>query len=117
MIRLPKTAGIYLLQSGGYVGAFRQEYFDSACEIYENVEITPFAFRVHTHKLGLVNSGYVVKLSSNFTQQKWVEIGRRSPHLPQIFLPIKNHIVVKTGDILAARCTMNNTRNYTVFVG
>ena len=33
-----------------------QSYQDGACEIGENVELHPFAFLMHTHSLGQVQS-------------------------------------------------------------
>lgn len=76
----------------------------------------PFAFRTHAHKLGLVNSGYVVKHNQNGAQD-WIEIGRRSPQLPQMFYPATNKMQVKKGDILVGRCTMKNFVERTVYVG
>ena len=83
----------------------------------ENIDIHPFAYRTHAHKLGIVNSGYVVKTNARTGQQEWTEIGRRSPQLPQMFFPASNKITVNKGDILAARCTMKNFRDHTVRIG
>ena len=80
----------------------------------------PFAYRTHTHKLGLVNTGYVVKTNpSNPNDETWTELGRRSPQLPQMFFPVQDadKITVNKGDVLAARCTMRNTKDHTVYVG
>jgi peptidylglycine monooxygenase len=83
----------------------------------ENVEVHPFAYRTHTHKLGVVNSGYVVKTDERTGQQTWTEIGRRSPQLPQMFFPVSSQVAINKGDVLAARCTMKNFRDHTVHVG
>jgi peptidylglycine monooxygenase len=93
------------------------EYFEAACEMQENVEVHPFAYRTHTHKLGVVNSGYVVKTDESTGRQEWIEIGRRSPQLPQMFFPASNKVTINKGDVLAARCTMKNFRDHTVRVG
>jgi len=77
----------------------------------------PFAFRTHAHKLGVVNSGYVIKTDPETGEQSWEEIGRRSPQLPQMFYPATNKIEAKKGDILAARCTMNNNLDHRVSIG
>ncbi|CAF1362695.1 unnamed protein product, partial [Didymodactylos carnosus] len=69
----------------------------------------------HTHKLGLVNSGYRVR--GDYKDQVWTEIGRRSPQLPQMFYPINNSITLEKGDYVAAACTMRNIRSKTVRVG
>lgn len=81
----------------------------------EDVEIHPFAYRTHAHKLALVNSGYLV--TKNEGKSKWTEIGRRSPQLPQMFFPVSNEIVAKKGDVIAARCTMHNFRDHEVSIG
>ena len=68
--------------------------------------------------MGLVNSGYVVKTDPLTSEQEWIEIGRRSPQLPQMFFPATNkNVKINKGDILAARCTMFNFENKTVSVG
>uniref|UniRef100_A0A6Q2YYF8 Peptidylglycine alpha-amidating monooxygenase n=1 Tax=Esox lucius TaxID=8010 RepID=A0A6Q2YYF8_ESOLU len=70
---------------------------DIACT-YDSYPIYPFAFRTHTHKLGLVVSGYRIR------DGKWTLIGRQTPQLPQAFYPATKGIDVKYGDALAARC-------------
>ena len=83
----------------------------------EDLTIYPFAYRTHAHKLGIVNSGYVVKTSSDQPEEEtWQEIGRRSPQLPQMFFPVTD-LQVNKGDILAARCTMRNTQDHVVKIG
>lgn len=113
---LSKQAGVYLMGTGGHIKPKVTEKFEAACEIGEDVEMHPFAYRTHAHKLALVNSGYLVK-NDEKGQQTWTEIGRRSPQLPQMFYPASNDVVVRKGDILAARCTMYNFRDNTVYIG
>lgn len=112
-------AGVYFLVTGGYVNANSKQNFESACEMTEDVEIVPFAYRTHTHKLGKVNSGYLVRNDPivGDKDQTWKEIGRRSPQLPQMFYPVSNKMTIGKGDILAARCTIENTRNHDVRIG
>ncbi len=84
----------------------------------ENVEIIPFAYRTHAHKLGVVNSGYVIKTDPITQEQEWIELGRRSPQLPQMFYPVTNQgIQINKGDVLAARCTMYNFKDHKVSIG
>ena len=85
----------------------------------EDLVMHPFAYRTHAHKLGIVNTGYVVKQeNANDAEETWTEIGRRSPQLPQMFYPATHsEVVVKKGDVLAARCTMRNTRDHIVSIG
>lgn len=58
---------------------FNLEYFDSACMMKEPMTIHPFAFRTHTHKLGIVVSGY--RIDAN---DQWHLIGKGNPQLPQV---------------------------------
>lgn len=83
----------------------------------EEVVLHPFAFRTHAHKLGIINSGYVVKKDKSTGKQQWTEIGRRSPQLPQMFFPAVQKVEVNKGDVLVARCTMKNFRDHTVYIG
>lgn len=112
-------AGVYLLVTAGHIRANSIENFESACEMQEETSIIPFAYRTHTHKLGQVNSGYVVRNDPivGDEHQTWTEIGRHSPQLPQMFYPVTNNITIHKGDVLAARCTMENTRDHDVYVG
>ena len=93
------------------------ETFEAACQIKENVEMHPFAYRTHAHKLGVVNSGYLVTNGPGKQDQQWTEIGRRSPQLPQMFVPATNDVTVRRGDVLAARCTMFNFVDHDVKIG
>ncbi|XP_073534025.1 peptidyl-glycine alpha-amidating monooxygenase isoform X4 [Phyllobates terribilis] len=97
--RQPLIAGIYLLMSMDTVipPGEKAVYSDIACA-YEKPTMHPFAYRVHTHQLGQVVSGYRIR------NGKWSLIGRQSPQLPQAFYPVEDPIDVRPGDILAARC-------------
>jgi len=45
-------------------------------------------------------------------------IGERSPQLPQLFEPVKNtSLVIKQGDVLGSRCTINNNENHAIQMG
>lgn len=111
-----KRAGVLLLGTGGVIRRNSVEHMETSCMIRENVVMHPFAFRTHTHKLGTAVSGW--KIDSN---ENWILIGRHDPQKPQMFYPIesdpKNELTVAEGDIMAARCTMNNTRNHDVYIG
>ena len=85
--------------------------------ITESVTLHPFAFRTHTHKLGTAVSGWKIDSNGN-----WILVGRHDPQKPQMFYPIENDpsldpLTVTRGDIMAARCTMNNTRSHDVYIG
>ncbi|MEE6459900.1 hypothetical protein FKM82_000764 [Ascaphus truei] len=95
----PLIAGIYLMMSVDTVIPPGENAVDSdiAC-IYRRPTMHPFGYRVHTHRLGQVVSGYRIR------NGKWKLIGRQSPQLPQAFYPVEHPLDVSYGDILAARC-------------
>ncbi|XP_033125194.1 probable peptidylglycine alpha-hydroxylating monooxygenase 1 [Anneissia japonica] len=105
------SAAVYLLGSGGYIPGHSEVYMESACSYDHSQVLHPFAYRVHTHKLGRVVSGYRIR------NQQWEEIGRRDPQKPEMFYPITKNMTVERGDILAARCTMVNDMDKTVYTG
>nr|XP_060484193.1 peptidyl-glycine alpha-amidating monooxygenase-like [Panthera onca] len=70
---------------------------DISCH-YKKYPMHVFAYRVHTHHLGKVVSGYRVR------NGQWTLIGRQSPQLPQAFYPVEHPVDVSFGDLLAARC-------------
>lgn len=51
--RQPKAAGVYLLGTAGAINPKSTEFMESACAMDENKVIHPFAFRTHTHSLGI----------------------------------------------------------------
>ncbi|KAJ2940619.1 hypothetical protein O0L34_g14725 [Tuta absoluta] len=112
---MPRQAGIILLGTGGVIAKKSVVHMETACAINEDKVIHPFAFRTHTHALGTVVSGYVVRKHEN--GDEWQLIGRKNPQLPQMFYPVENDAPIYKGDILAARCTMNNTNGYPVKIG
>uniref|UniRef100_A0A2K5S125 Peptidylglycine alpha-amidating monooxygenase n=1 Tax=Cebus imitator TaxID=2715852 RepID=A0A2K5S125_CEBIM len=95
----PLIAGMYLLMSVDTVIPAGEKVVNSdiSCH-YKNYPMHVFAYRVHTHHLGKVVSGYRVR------NGQWTLIGRQSPQLPQAFYPVENPVDVSFGDILAARC-------------
>jgi len=113
--KMPKTAAVYLLGTGGSVPKYGVTYLETACEVRlpKGVEMHPFAFRTHTHKHGRVVSGYRVRHGA------WTEIGRGNPRRPQMFYDITGpkDTVIRNGDWLAARCSMYNRHNSDVHMG
>ncbi|KAM9329356.1 peptidyl-glycine alpha-amidating monooxygenase [Gastrophryne carolinensis] len=111
--RQPLLAGIYLLMSVNTVipPGEKVVYSDIACP-YKKPAMYPFAYRVHTHQLGQVVSGYRIR------NGKWSLIGRQSPQLPQAFYPVEHSLDVRPGDILAARCVFTGQgRMSSTFIG
>ncbi|XP_013000990.2 peptidyl-glycine alpha-amidating monooxygenase isoform X5 [Cavia porcellus] len=95
----PLIAGMYLMMSVDTVIPPGEEVVNSdiSCH-YKMYPMHVFAYRVHTHHLGKVVSGYRVR------KGQWTLIGRQSPQLPQAFYPVEHPVEVSFGDILAARC-------------
>ncbi|XP_037386009.1 peptidyl-glycine alpha-amidating monooxygenase isoform X3 [Talpa occidentalis] len=94
----PLIAGMYLMMSvDTVIPAGEKVNSDISCH-YKKYPMHVFAYRVHTHHLGKVVSGYRVR------NGQWSLIGRQSPQLPQAFYPVEHPVDVSFGDILAARC-------------
>merc|ERR1711879_51435 len=109
----PQTAGVILLGTGGMAPGHSTTFFETACSVDDARTIHPFAFRTHTHSLGMVVSGWKATEGKN-----WDLIGKKSPKDPQMFYPIKDSSMTLThGDILAARCTMVNSHDHDVYIG
>uniref|UniRef100_A0A663MUX7 Peptidylglycine alpha-amidating monooxygenase n=1 Tax=Athene cunicularia TaxID=194338 RepID=A0A663MUX7_ATHCN len=100
--RQPLIAGMYLMMSVNTVIPPGEKVVDAdiACH-YKRFPMHLFAYRVHTHRLGKVVSGYRVR------NDQWTLIGRQSPQLPQAFYPVEHPVDVSYDDILAARCVFS----------
>lgn len=107
-----KLAGVILLGTGGYIPPRQTVHMETSCPITEKKTIYPFAYRTHTHSLGKVVSGYVVKPNN-----EWIELGKRDPMTPQMFYPVTHKVPITYGDKLAARCTMKSTRDRITNIG
>ncbi|ODN03814.1 Peptidyl-glycine alpha-amidating monooxygenase B [Orchesella cincta] len=80
---------------------------DMNCALETNSPIHPFAYRVHTHKLGVVVSGY--RLDPN--NGKFETIGKGNPQWPQAFYPTKTNVTINPKDYIVAQCTFS-TKNF-----
>ncbi|XP_053978194.1 peptidylglycine alpha-hydroxylating monooxygenase [Hylaeus volcanicus] len=109
---LNKIASVLIMGTSGLIPPKSTTYMETACMINENKTIYPIAYRTHTHSLGKVVSGYLIK--PDFT---WIELGRRDPLTPQMFYPIHNKVAATQGDQIAARCTMQSTRDRWTIIG
>lgn len=121
---ITKQAGVLLMLSVGHVeqGVSKHEIW---CDINEDIELHPFRFRVHTHKLGTRVLG--AKLKSNVHQRVYenqvsrndIIIGQEDPQKPQMFYPVKEakDIVIRKGDTVYASCEFNNTKSHIVNIG
>ncbi|XP_027724980.1 peptidyl-glycine alpha-amidating monooxygenase isoform X3 [Vombatus ursinus] len=101
-LQQPLIAGMYLMMSVDTVIPAGEKVVnaDISCH-YKKYPMHLFAYRVHTHHLGKVVSGYRVR------NGQWTLIGRQSPQLPQAFYPVEHPVDVSFGDILAARCVFS----------
>lgn len=61
-------------------------------------------------------AGYKVRENKKGVD-KWTLLGKRDPLTPQMFYPVFDTSPIKQGDILAARCTMDNNKNHKVNIG
>lgn len=120
---ITRQAGVLLLVSLGQVveGKSKHEIW---CDIKEDIEIHPFRYRVHTHKLGTKVLG--AKLSGNQSNSgnKYGSsrddriIGVGDPQKPQMFYPVKEKdLLLKKGDSVYARCEFNNNKTHIVNIG
>jgi peptidylglycine monooxygenase len=108
-----KSAGVYMTATQGRFPPRKTTKAEAACRLNTDLTLHPFAFRVHTHGLGKVVTGW--KVSPNM---QWTLLGKDDPQLPQMFNPVADKSVTLTGgDILASRCTMYNDRPNEVKVG
>ncbi|XP_051499613.1 peptidyl-glycine alpha-amidating monooxygenase isoform X4 [Apus apus] len=98
----PLIAGMYLMMSVNTVIPPGEKVVnaDIACR-YKRFPMHLFAYRVHTHRLGKVVTGYRVR------NGQWTLIGRQSPQLPQAFYPVEHPVDVGYDDIFAARCVFS----------
>ena len=72
----------------------------------------PFALQVHTHSLGSAVTTWKMT-----PEGEWSLIAQRNPQAPEFFVPItRPDILIREGDLIAMRCTMNNTMDRVVSV-
>ena len=80
---------------------------------YNLINSLPKLFSNCSISKGKVVSGWKVENSDS-----WELIGKQDPQKPQMFYPVENKgLTLTRGDVVAARCTMVNTRDRTTFVG
>ncbi|EFO28034.1 hypothetical protein LOAG_00450 [Loa loa] len=113
---LTKRASTLLMITGGKLPPNNRETFETACIVDEDIEIHPFAFRAHTHRHGEMVSGWVVR-ENDYGQDTWELIGERNPLLPQMFQPVNKNITIRQGDVVAARCVLNNKEDKEFIMG
>lgn len=70
-----------------------------------------FAFRVHAHSHGDVNTAYRVR------HNEWQKIAQGDPQWPQAFYPSEEIYEIRDGDALIGICTYHNDENRKVYAG
>ena len=109
----PKAAGVYMTATFGRFPGRKTTKSEAACTLETHLMLHPFAFRVHTHALGRVVSGWKVS-----PDMQWTLLGKDDPQLPQMFNPVADKSTTLTGgDTIATRCTMVNDGDNEVLVG
>ena len=105
---------MYVLETGGMVLPRTTTYMEAACTLATPLTLHPFAFRVHTHELGRVVSGWRVS-----PDMEWTLVGKADPQREQMFWGVRDpgRKVIRGGDTLAARCTMVSNRERITWVG
>lgn len=114
---ITKQAGVLILISLGRVqeGKSRHEIW---CDIEDDIEIHPFRYRVHTHKLGTRVLGAKVSSSAQKQADRDLIIGDGDPQKPQMFYPVKEKdLVIRRNDTVYASCEFNNNRGHAVRIG
>uniref|UniRef100_A0A1I7S7E0 Peptidylglycine monooxygenase n=2 Tax=Bursaphelenchus xylophilus TaxID=6326 RepID=A0A1I7S7E0_BURXY len=101
--RPANLAAVYLFVSGEAIPPRRDVALNNiSCTYDGDAELTPFAFRTHTHQMGRVVSAYFKRSG------QWTQIGKRNPQWPQLFQKIDKKIVIKKGDFMAATCRFDS---------
>lgn len=118
---ITRRAGVLLLISRGYVPEGKSKH-EIWCEIKDDMEIHPFRYRVHTHKLGTKVTGAKIgkeqknNLGLNFNEGSIIGIG--DPQEPQTFYPVRDtNLTLSQGDSVYAACEFNNNRSHPVKIG
>lgn len=109
---LPYQVGVYNIGNNGFIPPKRKDFkFEASCVHKKSYDMVPIFYRTHAHSIIDVMSIYLLKKN----QLEWIELGRMSPHQPQMFYPVTNKdMIVENGDIIAARCTINSMERNSV---
>lgn len=107
----PKLGGVHISLTDGVIPAHSVTHMETSCSYNGEATLHPFAFRTHTHALGRVVSGYRVR------NGHWSLIGTANPQQPQMFYPVNGSGTIQPGDMLAAKCVMENTGDKDVSIG
>lgn len=111
-VTTPKLAGIYTFISDGYIAPNAETTLIVGCKYSGMVPFHPFAFRVHAHNHGVLNTARILHEDQSYL------IGAMSPQMEQTFYYVKNaSLVVNPGDWMEAKCIMKNKRFRAIPIG
>lgn len=126
---ITRQAGVLLMVSLGQVERGKSKH-EIWCDLNDDIEIHPFRYRVHTHKLGTRVLGaklhHAAKSIDDFqlvnTKPKaarrdaWIGIG--DPQKPQMFYPVEDQdLTLRKGDKVYASCEFNNNQSRVINIG
>lgn len=105
-------AGILLMVSGfiDIPPKTRKYTSDLSCK-YEGKTLKVFAYRVHAHIHGEVNTAYRIR------NHEWTQLAKGDPQWPQAFYPTDDTFDVKDGDALVGQCTYHNDESRHIRAG
>ncbi|CAH8516468.1 unnamed protein product [Schistosoma turkestanicum] len=107
-----KLAGVIVLVSNEDIGPSQVASLNMAFSYTGNATLHPFAYRVHTHKHGVLCEGYVIDGDKRYL------IGSKSPQVHQTFYPVENKsLEIHNENILAAKCVFENKESRIIRIG
>ena len=108
-----KRVSIAVIGSHGVIPPKNVAHLEAAYKFRTpGLVMRPFALQVHTHSLGRAVTTWKVT-----PEGEWSLIAQRDPQAPEFFVPItRPDILIREGDLIAMRCTMNNTMDRVVSV-
>lgn len=105
-------SGLMLLEpTSGTLPANSVTHVEVACRMPAGTMIHIYATGTHTHKLGTRVSGWRISPGGI-----WTLIAASNTPMSQSF-PSRDPLPVQSGDVIAGRCTYNNTKDHDVFIG
>lgn len=108
-----RSAAVLQMKNCGTLPPHAATSVEGACEVREDVVMHAFAFQIHAHALTSRVSGWRIDRRSGV----WDLLGVQSASTSHVYHDMEHEVAIRPGDFVAARCLMNNTNDYAVFVG
>lgn len=107
-----RPVGILRMEANGGVIPRGVVTVETACRISQPVNLNVYGYLVHTHALGFAVTGWKIGPDA-----EWAVIGKADPRINVSLISIpEKQVVIKAGDIIATRCTFNNTMDRDVML-